>query len=233
MTGTTSEAASPPQGDRPGPPAGAILCRPALALAAIQLTSNVDWAAVAAWCGGYVNDPAQRPSEVPLMPPCVVVPTAYGTRCANEGDWVVEGTEAFMVLSDAEFRAVYEPVPPEGERLIIDGGTNDGLDYLTDAAEPVPPPLHLARVEVKGFRDLGVVALSETTLAGEPMLRAEGRDGSVAEFPASSVHFISRLPAGSQWPADARRQAITAGHPVDDGYWDGDDDDDPFGDNPF
>lgn len=53
-----------------------------------------------------------------------------------------------------------------------------------------------ARVEVKGFRDLGVVRVTETTLAGEPMLHAECDDGSSADFPPSSLHFITWLPDG-------------------------------------
>jgi len=92
------------------------------------------------------------------------------------------------------------------------------------AAEPEPPLGRLANVEVKGFRDLGVVAVSEITLAGVPFLHAENRDGSSADFPASSVHFIAWLPPGSPWPdkpkAIASRPA-TFGHPV------GDEDDDP------
>jgi transcriptional regulator with XRE-family HTH domain len=58
----------------------------------------------------------------------------------------------------------------------------------------------LARVEVKGFRDLGIVRVTESTLAGEAMLRAETTDGAVAEFPASSLHFITWLPEGAVVP---------------------------------
>jgi transcriptional regulator with XRE-family HTH domain len=80
----------------------------------------------------------------------------------------------------------------------------------------------LARVEVKGFRDLGIVRVSESTLAGEPMLRAESTDGAVAEFPASSLHFITWLPDGAKVPA-----AITSGGPWSHG---GDDDLEPDAD---
>lgn len=97
------------------------------------------------------------------------------------------------------------------------------------SAEPVAeseqPPARLANVEVKGFRDLGVVAVSEITLAGVPFLHAENRDGSAADFPASSVHFIAWLPPGSPWPdkpkAIASRPA-TFSHPVDGDYPDDD-----------
>jgi hypothetical protein len=92
-------------------------------------------------------------------------------------------------------------------------------------SEPPQPPGRLANVEVKGFRDLGVVAVSEITLAGVPFLHAENQDGSAADFPASSVHFIAWLPPGSPWPekpkAIASRPA-TFGHPVDDDYPDDD-----------
>jgi len=67
-------------------------------------------------------------------------------------------------------------------------------------AEPAPKPEpkgKLGRVEVKGFRDLGIVRISETTLAGEPMLHAECDDGSSADFPPSSLHFITWPPEGA------------------------------------
>jgi hypothetical protein len=68
----------------------------------------------------------------------------------------------------------------------------------TAAAAPEPRPGRLARVEVKGFRDLGIVRVTETTLAGEAMLHAEKDDGTSADFPASSLHFITWLPEGAQ-----------------------------------
>lgn len=72
------------------------------------------------------------------------------------------------------------------------------------------PPGKLAHVEVKGFRDLGIVRVSESVLGGVAMLRAESADGAVAEFPASSLHFITWLPEGAGLPAEPRR-ALAAG----------------------
>lgn len=93
-------------------------------------------------------------------------------------------------------------------------------------AVPEPTSGKLAHVEVKGFRDLGVVRVSESVLGGVAMLRAESADGAVAEFPASSLHFITWLPEGAT-EADVRR-ALPAGaaHDVHDGFgdrdgWDG------------
>jgi hypothetical protein len=40
--------------------------------------------------------------------------------------------------------------------------------------------------------------VTETTLAGEPMLHAECPDGSSADFPPSSLHFITWLPEGAE-----------------------------------
>ena len=40
------------------------------------------------------------------------------------------------------------------------------------------------------------------------MLRAESADGAVAEFPASSLHFITWLPEGVQAPAREEPAAI-------------------------
>jgi transcriptional regulator with XRE-family HTH domain len=96
-------------------------------------------------------------------------------------------------------------------------------------AEPEPAPVgRLARVEVKGFRDLGIVRVTESTLAGEPMLRAEGADGAVAEFPASSLHFITWLPEGAAL-TPAPRAAIPSGWGADDDDTDDyDDEEHPF-----
>ena len=98
---------------------------------------------------------------------------------------------------------------------------------LAEASEAMLPATEpegrLAHVEVKGFRDLGVVRVSESTLGGVAMLRAESADGAVAEFPASSLHFITWLPEGAA-EADVRR-ALPAGaaHDVHDGFGDRDD----------
>jgi transcriptional regulator with XRE-family HTH domain len=75
-----------------------------------------------------------------------------------------------------------------------------------------------ARVEVKGFRDLGIVRVTESTLAGEPMLRAESTDGAVAEFPPSSLHFITWLPEGVQ-VRSAEPAAIGIGDTDDDDWF--------------
>lgn len=90
----------------------------------------------------------------------------------------------------------------------------------TGAQAAAEPAGKLARVEVKGFRDLGIVRVSESTLAGEAMLRAESTDGAVAEFPASSLHFITWLPEGAQVPP-REPAAITRANPDYDGDgWD-------------
>lgn len=96
-------------------------------------------------------------------------------------------------------------------------------DPAIPAADQPSPGRRLANVEVKGFRDLGVVAVSETTLAGEAFLHAESRDGSAADFPASSVHFIAWLPPGSEWPEKPR--ALASAQRYDTDYWDADADD--------
>jgi DNA-binding XRE family transcriptional regulator len=68
-------------------------------------------------------------------------------------------------------------------------------------SEEAQQPGRLARVEVKGFRNLGVVRVTDGTFAGEPMVHAERTqwsssemDGDAADFPASSLHFITWLP---------------------------------------
>jgi hypothetical protein len=95
---------------------------------------------------------------------------------------------------------------------------------LSDApAPPAPAPPEpsgrLARIEVKGFRDLGVVRVTEVTLAGELMVHAERTPwssaeftGDAADFPASSLHFVTWLPetAAAVMVASPQR-AVTSG----------------------
>ena len=106
--------------------------------------------------------------------------------------------------------------------LAGDDGPAQTLAEASEAMLPSidDPPGKLAHVEVKGFRDLGVVRVSESTLGGVAMLRAVDADGAVAEFPASSLHFITWLPEGAT-EADVRR-ALPAGDGFGErGEWDG------------
>jgi hypothetical protein len=116
-----------------------------------------------------------------------------------------------------------------GALATMDRLVTEGPQVPQEAAEG-----RLARVEVKGFRDLGIVRVTESTLAGEAMLRAETADGAVAEFPASSLHFITWLPPGVQAQG---RPAITRANPDYDGDgWDSRDDgldDEDDGEMPF
>jgi transcriptional regulator with XRE-family HTH domain len=91
-----------------------------------------------------------------------------------------------------------DPGTPDLLRIAVALGVS-AASLLPDTAPP-PARGRLARVEVKGFRDLGIVRVTESTLAGEAMLRAETADGAVAEFPASSLHFITWLPEGAVVP---------------------------------
>jgi transcriptional regulator with XRE-family HTH domain len=112
-----------------------------------------------------------------------------------------------------------DPGTPDLLRIAVALGVS-AASLLPDTAPP-PARGRLARVEVKGFRDLGIVRVTESTLAGEAMLRAETEDGAVAEFPASSLHFITWLPEGVKAPA-----ALTMREPAS--FGDYDDEDDPW-----
>jgi transcriptional regulator with XRE-family HTH domain len=107
-------------------------------------------------------------------------------------------------------------------------------DSPAAAIQPEAKPGRLARVEVKGFRDLGIVRVSEATLAGEPMLHAECDDGSAADFPPSSLHFITWLPEGAAaearaaiGPPRAMGVAVDGWESAEDAAYDADEED-PF-----
>ena len=106
-----------------------------------------------------------------------------------------------------------DPGIPDLLRIAVALGVT-AASLLPDTAAPADENAaqgRLARVEVKGFRDLGIVRVTESTLAGEAMLRAQSADGAVAEFPASSLHFITWLPEGAQVPAREEPAAIGGG----------------------
>jgi hypothetical protein len=129
--------------------------------------------------------------------------------CHNISDLLVmvRSLMAFRVescgASGAEFYAYRQSAAARRDLTVTaedHGDHGTALRIRLDGAggeAPAPRPGRLARVEVKGFRDLGIVRITETTLAGEAMLHAEKDDGSSADFPASSLHFITWLPEGA------------------------------------
>jgi ADP-ribose pyrophosphatase YjhB (NUDIX family) len=154
-----------------------------------------------------------------------------GTRVEAESAavWTRFGQLAFM--KDPQLHVMFLRLfsqPAVAADPAIASSAGDG------AQAPAPEPAgKLARVEVKGFRDLGIVRVTESTLAGEAMLRAETADGAVAEFPASSLHFITWLPEGVQAQG---RPAITRNPDYDGDGWDSRDDgldDEDDGEMPF
>jgi hypothetical protein len=114
--------------------------------------------------------------------------------CDNQVDAVLGVLREVLAEKDAEI-ARLTAEGTEHRRTIRAIG-----DARQDEPEAAPAEGRFARVEVKGFRDLGIVRVTESTLAGEAMLRAESTDGAVAEFPASSLHFITWLPEGAVVP---------------------------------
>lgn len=164
---------------------------------AAAATPVIDWILSGDGTARYhEGEPSGAPAEH------IAIDTLEGPIGASAGDWVVRGVAGeFYPCKPAIFAETYEPAADE-------------------AAPEVPSAARgrLARVEVKGFRDLGIVRVTESTLAGEPMLRAESTDGAVAEFPASSLHFITWLPEGVQ-VRSAEPAAIGIGDTDDDDWF--------------
>lgn len=112
---------------------------------------------------------------------------------------------------------------------------------LPGDARPEPVSGRLARVEVKGFRDLGICRVTEGTFGGEPVIHAERTpmshpdfEGDAADFPASSLHFVTWLPETVlRCPEPPRALPAGAGFvppalDADGDPWTGDDREDPF-----
>lgn len=226
-----ARAAALPPDPYPLPGSGVKLWHSVSSFEAVQIGTESDLDAIAGWCGGVratVTFDDQTSAEgVRLL-------TRHGHVTAVAGNWIAFDGTPPSVWEPSAFPARFEPVVPvtpesaEPPRKMCPethpayqtsctwleqhGSKHrdaSGAEWLAPIGEPEPPPARLANVEVKGFRDLGVVAVSEITLAGVPFLHAESRDGSAADFPASSVHFIAWLPPGSPWPEKPRAIAST------------------------
>lgn len=205
MTETSDQPASAAPGRHPEPPG-----------------ASGSWAKVARLMAEVADDDAQRGLTADERVRVALLRAAAryvnADLAARDGQGRHAGDEldyAGDLLAHAarDLTAATDALPADRQPVgWVAGGVED--QQVSPAA-----PARLARVEVKGFRDLGVVAVSESTLAGEAMLRCEARDGSVSEFPASSVHFITWLPAGAGWPGGKPRQALTSGALLAHGGW--------------
>jgi hypothetical protein len=158
--------------------------------------------------GAVLADPGPLPEEPELLGPGDLL---VAIRVAD--------AEALMVLAQ---RAT--GVRPETSAMDVLFRVSEAVRAaLGDAPAPPKPAGRLARIEVKGFRDLGVVRVTEVTFAGEPMVHAERTpwslpafEGDAADFPASSLHFVTWLP--DAWPVvqePGPKRAITSGPVLD------------------
>jgi hypothetical protein len=146
----------------------------------------------------------------------------------GQGDW---GTQSEQWREAAEqFRGRYHGGAPAAGS--------------PEAGQEAPPSAgRLARVEIKGFRELGIVRVTEAAFAGEPVVHVErtpwsspGFEGDAADFPASSLHFVTWLSAANVARLAAARPALAAGYDAGEDYGDpgaGDDDDTDELEDPF
>lgn len=101
MTDTTTRAQEIPQGVKrwrrmPAEPE----------VQAVQLldADDLDWYAIAAWCGGEVG--VQASGDSGEFDSYIEIPGQQ--RCAFEGAWIVNGASGFRVIEDFVFHETYE-----------------------------------------------------------------------------------------------------------------------------
>jgi hypothetical protein len=163
------------------------------------------------------------------------------TAAARDLLVAILAADAEVLLNLAVPASQDTPIPEEKEALARVGkALSDVLSDAphADAAAAPEPPGRLARIEVKGFRNLGIVRVTETTFAGEPMVHAERTPwsseeftGDAADFPASSLHFATWLPEPAAAVMEAGSQVVRA---IAHGGAGCDDlDDEPYPDGPF
>ena len=74
---------------------------------AVQLLDDddLDWFAIAAWCGGEVG--VQAVGDTGEFDSYIEIPGQ--DRCAYEGSWIVQEPGGFRIREDFVFAEVYEP----------------------------------------------------------------------------------------------------------------------------
>lgn len=105
MTTTAKPTASPP---------GVVLYRKKPAepeVHAVQLldADDLDWYAIATWCGGKVG--VQAVGDSGEFDAYIEMP---GGACAFEGAWIVREPSGFRIREDFVFAEVYEPADSDG-----------------------------------------------------------------------------------------------------------------------
>lgn len=88
-------------------PAGTV--HPVPGVRAVQLTDDADWEAIAAWCGGTVE---QRRDATDEYYGWLEIPRAdgYPPMEAFEGDWVVRDDTSTWVLTEHMWQTEYPEV---------------------------------------------------------------------------------------------------------------------------
>jgi len=83
--------------------------RPKGVIEAVHLTEDLDWDAVAAWCGG--DHGLQALGDSGEFDGRITVDGLAGAEHAYEGDWIVKHTGGFRVWEDGPFRSAYDSAP--------------------------------------------------------------------------------------------------------------------------
>jgi DNA-directed RNA polymerase subunit RPC12/RpoP len=133
--GTGEEGATPPFVTR---------WLPRVVIGAVRLGEDLDWDAVAAWCGGeHGLQPLTDSGENGGL---ITVDGLGGTEDAYDGDWIVRHTEGFRVWTAAAFASAFAsaPLPPDaqpGRTAPSTGGERGAGPLVAPVANPrgLPP----------------------------------------------------------------------------------------------
>jgi hypothetical protein len=96
-------------------PAGAAFWYPrnTSAVAAVHLTEDEDWDAIAVWCGG--ENRQRELADSGEYEGYLRVSTLNGTVDATEGDWIVRDSRGFTVWEHTAFTCNHRPAAAEVE----------------------------------------------------------------------------------------------------------------------
>jgi hypothetical protein len=127
--GTGEEGATPPFVTR---------WLPRVVIGAVRLGEDLDWDAVAAWCGGeHGLQPLTDSGEYDGL---ITVDGLDGTEDAYDGDWIVRHTEGFRVWTAADFASAFAsaPLPPDAQpgRTAPSTGDERGAEVLINPVTP-------------------------------------------------------------------------------------------------
>jgi hypothetical protein len=181
---------------------------------AVELVEDLDWEALARWCGGRIEtyacgDSGEYESHM-------VVPAERGEVSAFEGDFLVRRPDGKFEVRDFDrgwFAATFEPAPEPLTASQCDRLRQTAAEHA-NAVEAVKRACNLA-VKLGG----AYPEVNETVAAAREALRVLSGEETDAGPGSAIVETLEALPVAAALDRESLRELIMAAAGRDDGPW--------------